>query len=242
VRIGLISDIHGNLPALEAVLAELDRERPDTVVCLGDVALGPQPRETLARISERGYPVVMGNWDAYLLGEATPSDDEGGRAFAEVGSWVARLLSPEDRELVRGFRDAVEVSLGPDAALLCYHGSPRSFDEWILASTPDGELDAMLADAQASVFAGGHTHLQMLRRRGDSLVVNPGSVGMPFRRWWPDDVRVGPWAEYGILSADDGRLSIDLRRTPVGVDEYLRAVRDSGMPLADWWMESWTRD
>jgi hypothetical protein len=81
----------------------------------------------------------------------------------------------------------------------------------------------------------------MIRRYGPTVIANPGSVGLPFREWWPRPVRISPWAEYGVLTVDDDRLSIDLRRTPFDVDAFLELSRTSGMPHAEWWAKSWTR-
>ena len=114
--VALISDLHGNLTALEAVLADLERERPDRVVCLGDVAAtGPQPRETLERLRESGYPVVMGNADAELLGDIPEAEGEEGRKIAEIDRWCAGRLSSDHLEYLRGFRPTLEVVLAPGA-------------------------------------------------------------------------------------------------------------------------------
>ncbi len=104
---------------------------------------------------------------------------------------------------------------------LAFHGSPKSYDDWIFSTTPDEELRPLLIDTEATVLLGGHTHLQMMRRYEDSLIVNPGSVGLPFREWWPRPVLISPWAEYGVVGGDNGQLSIDLRRTPFDVDAFL---------------------
>ena len=79
----------------------------------------------------------------------------------------------------------------------------------------------MFDGIEAPVLVGGHTHLQMIRRYEDAVIVNPGSVGLPFKEWWPRPIRIAAWAEYGILTRDEGQLSIDLRRTPFDVDAFL---------------------
>jgi predicted phosphodiesterase len=90
------------------------------------------------------------------------------------------------------------------------------------------------------VLIGGHTHVQMIRRYAESIIANPGSVGLAFRSWWPRPVRISPWAEYGVLTGEDGRLSIDLRRTPFDVEAFLQLSLKSGMPHAEWWTQSWS--
>jgi predicted phosphodiesterase len=244
VRVALISDIHGNRLALDAVLAELEREQYDRLVCLGDVAVGPQPRETIERLRELDCPVIMGNWDAWFLDGMPAMDDEIGRKLVEIGAWWADALSQADREFMAGFVPRLEVELeaGGSSTMLCFHGSPRSYVDWIYSTTPDRELAPMFNGHGATVLAGGHTHVQMVRRYEGSVIVNPGSVGLAFRQWWPKTVRIAHWAEYGFVSFDDGRASIELRRTSFDVDALLRLAGDSGMPHAQWWAESWTGD
>jgi putative phosphoesterase len=243
MRIGLISDIHGNRVALDAVLADIEASGGvDHLVCLGDVAVGPQPTEALARVRELGCPVVMGNWDACFLHDMPPVRDELGRKLVETAEWWASFLSPADLEYIRTFTSTVELPLDDGASVFCFHGSPVSFDDWIFSTTPDQELVTMFEGIEAPVLAGGHTHVQMLRRWEDSVIVNPGSVGLPFREWWPRPIRIAPWAEYGILAREDGRLAIDLRRTAFDVDAFLELSASSGMPHADWWVGCWARE
>jgi len=241
MRVGLISDIHGNRLALDAVLSELEQEGIDQLVCLGDVAVGPQPAEALARIRELGCPVVMGNWDAAFLGDMPEPRDEVGRRLVEIGEWWSNFLSPADREFMQSFVPTLDLELDGTRAV-CFHGSPHSYDDWIFATTPDTELKAMLDGFEQPVLIGGHTHLQMIRRYEEAVIVNPGSVGLPFREWWPRPVLISPWAEYGVLSWEKGRLSLDLRRTSFDVDAFLELSLESGMPHAQWWADCWARE
>ena len=224
MRIGLIADIHGNLAALETVLAELARERVDLIVCLGDVAvLGPEPAAVLARLRALGCPVVMGNTDAWLLDGPPAGDDADSRRMAALTRWCRDRLGAADLAAVRAFRPTVSVALGAAGELLCCHGSPRSFDDVLAATTPDEEVDAMLAGRAPAILAGGHTHVQLVRRHGELLIVNPGSVGLP---------GVGPggprlpvnrgarWAEYAVLEVGDVARRIELRRAPLDMDAH----------------------
>jgi len=241
VRVGFISDIHGNLFALDAVLAELESDGVDELVCLGDVAVGPQPTESLARVRELGCPVIMGNWDAAFVGGMPPAGDELAERLNEIHSWWAEQLSPADLEFTRGFLPQLELALdGID--VLCFHGSPRSYNDWVFATTPDEELAPMFAGYGAALLVGGHTHLQMARRFEESLILNPGSVGLPFRDRWPKGVRIAPWAEYAVVAVEGGRLGVDLRRAPFDVEAILRLSRASGKPHAEWWAGCWAVD
>src|SRR5262249_34146437 len=162
--------IHGNLLALDAVLADLERERLDRLVCLGDVCFGPQAHECLGRIRELGCPVVLGNWDSWSIDGFPPADDPGRVMLYQIGASGARQLTPEDHAFVRSFVPTLELQL-EGSRMLCFHGSPHSFSDWIFATTPDDELETMFDGVDAPMLAGGHTHLQLLRRFGHSLIV-----------------------------------------------------------------------
>jgi predicted phosphodiesterase len=242
MRVGFISDIHGNLFALDAVLADLEQKQVDRLVCLGDICFGPQAHECLDRVRELGCPVILGNWDSWSIEGFPPADDPVGIMLYDIGRWWAQKLTDDDKAFVRTFVPTLEVPLENGSSALCFHGSPRSFSDWIFATTPDDEIGKMFDGQLAPVLVGGHTHLQMLRRFGQSVLVNPGSVGQPFSQWWPQPIRVAHWAEYGIVEVNDGRLHVDLRRVPFDVDALLERFRGSGMPHAQWWIDSWNAD
>jgi len=117
MRLALIADIHGNLPALDNVLADLDREHVDQIVCLGDVGVGPQPVETLERLRRLGCPTIMGNWDACMLGDEPKVDGELAEMLVDVCTWSADQLSESHREYMRGFQDTLELRLDDDTTL-----------------------------------------------------------------------------------------------------------------------------
>ena len=237
-RIALIADIHGNRLALDAVLEELEREEIDRIVCLGDVAVGPQPTEAVERVRALACSVVMGNWDAYFLRGFPDANDELSQRLTEIGAWWAEQLTPEQREYMESFVPSVELELEEDLQVQVHHGSPRSYEDFVYATTDDDELESMLDGKRAPVMALGHTHFQMLRRFDDVLLVNPGSVGLPFARR-ARVMSMSPWAEYGILSVENGRFSVDLRRTDFDVGALVRLIVESGMPHADWWAGLW---
>lgn len=239
VAVAVLSDIHGNLAALEAVLEELENEDVDEIVCLGDVALGPEPPATLARVRDLGCPVVMGNWDAWVL-EGFPSNQvDPWKRFFEQGEWWAGQLSAQDRDFMRTFVPRIELETG-GVGVLCFHGSPGSYDDVILATTPHDQLMQMLAGFDQPLMLAGHTHVQLARVVEGTLVVNPGSVGLPFRGIPFGGLQpISPWAEYGLVRIEDGRISVDLRRTAYDVDEMLRRTIESGVPYAEWWADTW---
>jgi len=240
MRIGLIADIHGNCIALDTVLAALERERVGELICLGDVAaLGPQPAEVIARLRALNCPVVMGNTDAWLLAPPSDGADEIDRAITQ---WCVAQLSADDRAYVAAFPLIIERRLTRDRTLLCFHGSPHSFDETIIATTDDEHLDAMLSGHDAAIMAGGHTHISMLRRHRDRRIINPGSVGLPgvgSVRPYNRDVH---WAEWAVLDVDNEATRVSFHRTPLDVEKMVEAASASGMPEATWWASLWHRE
>jgi len=243
-KIAILSDIHGNLPALEAVLAQVAAEGIERVVCLGDVAtLGPQPREVIARLRALGCPVVMGNTDAILL---APQRDAGamgdGWRNEDFDRWCAARLTADDLAYLRTFQPTISVRLGDGVTLLCYHGSPRSYDERITAETTEEALHEMLAETPAQLYAGGHTHQQLLRRHRDALVLNPGAVGFA-KDAIPPAAPIGnpSWAEYAVIARDGGQLDVSLRRVPFDLDALFAALDASGIDRAHWRKGDWRR-
>jgi putative phosphoesterase len=243
MRIALISDIHGNLVALHAVLDALEAESIDQVVCLGDVAIfGPQPRETLNHLRRLACPIVMGNTDAWALRPTVhPLRNENSVRFNDIEFWGAMQLTREDRAFIRTFPTTITLALGDGATLLCYHGSPYSFDEGISAATPSATLETMFAGFQARVMAGGHTHAPMVRRHQGRLVVNPGSVGLPYTIGSDGRSRNPPWAEYMVLIWQNGQMQAELRRALIDLNQLARSVNQVGMPHAAWWLKDWGR-
>jgi putative phosphoesterase len=242
MRIALVSDIHGNLVAFNAVLDDLARERIDLMVCLGDVAaFGPQPAEVVARLRDLGCPVVMGDTDTTLLSPEARATDETLRRLQEIDRWAAARLAPADRDYIGAFPSTLSFALDTNVSLLCYHGSPRSFKDRIHATTSADELEEMFAGVKARVYAGGHTHIQMLRRHGEAIVLNPGSVGLAYDRLPSPGapVRNPPWGEYAILTTAGNRFGVDLRRVPFDVSALRQASRENGMPYAEWWCAEW---
>jgi putative phosphoesterase len=213
VRIAVLADIHGNLPALRAVLNELDREPVDAIVVAGDAVGGPLVRETLELLAARREPTrwVRGNCEreAVAVYDGAPvSDDPAGRAAA----WSAQALDSRWRDELA----AMPISLGLDDVRFC-HGSPRRDDEILTRTTPDDVLTEALADVAEPLVVGGHTHQQMVRSvNGTVTYANAGSVGMPYE---------GRPAAFWMI-VDDGVP--DLRETSYDLDEAVQELRASG--------------
>lgn len=234
MKLAIISDIHGNLTALDAVLTELAEQKIDDILCLGDVAAsGPQPREVIDRLKQRAIPVVVGNTDDWLLFPKLKEQTTlFGKNCQDIDLWVSQQLRLEDRAYLRSFQPTIAREVG-GKLLLVYHGSPRSYNERIMATTSEEALAEALGTNQADIFIGGHTHIQLYRRHKAALVLNPGSVGLAMDRIWPiDEIRNPPWGEYAVLNVFDGHLNVDLRRIPFDNQTFVQACRESGMPHA----------
>lgn len=236
MRVAVFSDVHGNAVALRAMLADLDRV--DALVCLGDVAQGgAQPAESLDLVRELGCRVVLGNADEFLLRVPEESAEPLTERQLAVREWSLAQLSPDQLDFVRSFEPTVETDVG-GSRLLCFHGSPRSNEEVLLPSTPHGDVAAALDGADA--YAGGHVHLQYLRRVGAAILFNPGSVGLAYDHEQPEDAFFfDPWAQYAVLTADGARLALEFRRVPFDLAEYGAAIRSSGKPFADLDLRGW---
>jgi putative phosphoesterase len=217
MRIALISDIHGNLLALERTLADARSTGVDRVACLGDVAtLGPRPSEVLRTLRDLGCPCILGNHDEFLLDAALVERYTKAPVIVDAIAWCRARLSDEDVAFVRSFRRSLDIPLAGSRRLHLFHGSPRSNVEDVLSTTTEDDLERLLDGCEADVMAGGHTHLQMLRQHRGRWLVNPGSVGMPFRRYVAGArPEIMPYAEYAVVDDRGPALGVELRRVPL---------------------------
>ena len=236
MRIAFVADQHGNAVAFEAVIADLAREEFDEVICLGDVAQGgPQPAEVVDRLRQLGWRCVFGNSDEFLFTFESGIDAVTERMRA-IGEWSCEQLGTKRLEFLRSFEPTIELDLD-GRRLVCCHATPMSNEDVILPDTPRETLAKALGDAD--VVACGHVHLQWLRRVGRKLWLSVGSAGLVWEHKEPmDEQPFDPWAEYAVLSADDGRFGVEFRRVPFDVDALLHAA--AAMP-DDEYARMWKR-
>ena len=208
--LALVSDVHGNDTALAAVVEELERLGIERVLCLGDaVQGGSQPAEVLDRLAKLGWPVILGNADAFLLEVPEDSLEWMREEQLERRAWTLGQLSAEHLDQIRSFVPTLDVQLADGFVLRAFHGSPRSYDDVVLPETPDAEAERILGGSGADLLAGGHTHLQWARYVDGALYVNPGSVGFAYDRF-DDDPSPKNLAEYAIVNGG----SVEFRRVP----------------------------
>jgi putative phosphoesterase len=237
MRIAFVSDMHGNDVGFEAVVRELAHEQFDEIVCLGDVAQGgPQPVEVIDRLRRLGWRCVFGNSDEFLLTLAFGNEEVTERILA-VGEWSREQLGEEGLGFVRSFEPTVEFDVD-GRRLVCCHATPTSNEEVILPNTPREDVVRELGDAD--IVAGGHVHLQWHRRIGDRLWFCAGSAGLVYQTNEPTfEPPFEPWAEYAVLTAADGALRLEFRRVQLDPAAVIAAIRESGMPDADFYASQW---
>ena len=213
MRLAVISDIHGNLPALEAVLAHIETRRPDQVVVAGDlVNRGPQSAAVVSRLQPLGFPTVQGNHERYVLAAArATSPDEGGDTYAP-SRWTMRQLTSDQLDYLRHLPFSAQVE-----DVLVVHGSPRGDQDGIFPKTGEREL-AQKLNGHTNLVCG-HTHLSLVRPwRAGGLVVNAGSAGNTFE----GDTR----ARYAWLERRAGGWQAEVTCVEYDVAATLRAFDD----------------
>lgn len=222
MKLAIVSDIHGNLAALDAVVADLEVTQPDLVVHGGDLALnGPHPVECVDRVRELGWPGVVGNTDQALwrMPEALPENTI--RTFQVMARASSSLLGAERiawlKTLPLEWRDGDRVAL--------VHAVPGDTWKGVLPDTSDQELQEIYGPLGADVAVYCHIHRPFVRRVGRVTVANSGSVGLPF----DGDVRSS------YLIVEDGRPVI--RRVAYDVERHVADVKRSGYPTSGWLIE-----
>ena len=216
MRVAAIYDIHGNMPALEAVLQEIRQAGIDLIVVGGDVVPGPMPRETLACLLDFDIPVqfIRGNGEGEILAQMAGMDTGNvPERFREVVRWVAQQLQPEHERLLAGWPGTLSVEIqGLGEALFC-HATPRNDTEIFTRLTPEERLLPVFEGLNASVVVCGHTHMQFDRMVGTVRVVNAGSVGMPYGERGAYWLLLGPGVQFRHTVYDFAKAAERIRGT-----------------------------
>ncbi len=227
-HITIFGDIHANLPALEAVLADMDARGLQNRYCLGDlVGYGTFPNEVIALIRQGGYPTLMGNYDQ---GVGHDSDDCGCAYKTEVEeergkrsiAWTNAQTQADHKAFLRSLPMTIPLTLGSLRVLLV-HGSPRRVNEYLYADRPDDSFERLLDQYEVDVLVCGHTHLPYDKTLPSGRrVINAGSVGKP-----KDS---DPRACYVVLRAEGHVLTSEFIRVPYPVEVAAQAIEASEMP------------
>jgi putative phosphoesterase len=223
MKIAALYDIHGNLPALEAVLSEVEQADANLILFGGDIAAGPMPRETLDLVMgiEKETIFIRGNADRYLVTafDDLPLDDSIPPFVQDSIKWEAAQLDLSHRNFLDNLPETVTLSVdGLEDVLFC-HGSPRSDEELITPETPERRLRAALQEVREHTVVLGHTHIQFKRKIDGVQLVNAGSVGMPYGE---------PGAYWATLGEE-----VQLHRTTYDFEKVANLMRKSEDPQAE---------
>jgi predicted phosphodiesterase len=221
MRIAVLCDIHGNLPALQAVLAEVEKAGVDLVVFGGDVAAGPMSVETIEVLVAYSGPArfVRGNADRQMVEsfDGTPRSDNASDL------WLANTLNRTHRDFLSTFEPSVEVAVDGLGMVVCCHAGLDSDEVPIITpATPDDVIAEALASAHGKLVVAGHTHMQFDRRVANGRMVNAGSVGKPYA-----DL---PGAYWALLGPE-----VEFRRTAYDFSAAAEAVRRTAIPQREEW-------
>lgn len=227
MRVAVITDIHANLPALEAALAAIDGIGVDTLYCGGDlVGYGPHPNEVCALIEDRGIPTICGNYD-HAIGRdledcgcayVTPHDRELGQRSVD---WTLANTSGRSKAFMRGLPFDLRFTMGERRVRLV-HGSPRKVNEYLFEDKPASLYERLAASAECDVLVFGHTHKPWIREHGGVLFVNCGSVGKPK----DGDAR----GAFAVLELVDGAVRARIERVPYDAEAVAAEVAAVGLP------------
>lgn len=226
MKLAVISDIHGNIHALEALWQDVEAQQPDAVYCLGDlVGYGAFPNEAIEFVRSREIPTIMGNYDqgvGFDMDDCgcvykNPVDDARGKRSL---IWSRRETSAENKEYLKKL--PMQIRLDEQTpSLLLVHGSPRRINEYLYQDRPDATFARLAKLAGTDVVFFGHTHLPYQKKLAGTWFVNTGSVGKP-----KDGDPRG-----GYVLAELGRsVSFTYRRVAYDIPAAAAAIRDSDLP------------
>lgn len=222
MRIAALYDIHGNLPALEAVIKEIRAEGIDHVVVGGDVVPGPMPRETLVWLLNLDIPVqfIQGNGEVAVLQHMAGKNPANvPEQFRELIRWTSKQLGVKDQTLLASWPKTIQLEVPSLGEVLFCHATPRNENELFTRQTPDHRVSEMFQNITQKIVVCGHTHMQFDRMIGDVRVINSGSVGMPFGK---------PGAYWLSLGPD-----VQLRNTTYHLAKAAARIRATTYPQAD---------
>ncbi len=221
MRVAALYDIHGNLPAFDAVMEDVRRAGVDQIVIGGDVVPGPMPVETIARLRSIERPVhfIRGNCEREVVASMGPPLPGGAsEQHRRVLRWVLQQLSQEDRDFLAGWPSTLRMSIDRVGEVLFCHATPRNDVDVFTERTAEHRLLPVFGDAAADVVVCGHTHMQFDRKIGMTHVINAGSVGMPFGE---------PGAYWALIGPD-----VELRRTTYDLHAAADLIARTSYPLA----------
>jgi putative phosphoesterase len=226
VTIAILSDIHGNLPALEAVLQDLSTRPQDHTYCLGDlVGYGAFPNEVVHRIRAEGIPTIMGNYDDGVGFDRDDCGcayrDEGEKARGQESlMWTRAKTTDQNKAFLRDFVPDLRFETEGKRVLLV-HGSPRRMNEYLFEDRPDSSFQRLAESSNADIIVFGHTHKPYVKEVGGVLFVNAGSVGKP---------KDGDWRACYVLLTPGATEPVAFVRVEYELERILQAMAATTLP------------
>ena len=228
MKIAVFSDIHSNLPALQAVLQDIENHQPDKMICLGDlVGYAPFPNEVVSIIQSLNIPVIMGNYDQGVgndlddCGCAYKTDEE--RRLGTISiEWTKKMTISENKIYLRNLLPRYQLNCG-SYQLLFVHGSPRRINEYLFPDRPDENLLHVMSKESANLLICGHTHRPFSRKVQNIWFINDGSVGRP---------KDGDWrAGWVLLNIEENQTpKIEFMRCEFDLEPLKKAYQHSEFP------------
>jgi len=229
MRIAFISDIHGNLPGLEAAVADAKAHGAEQIVCVGDLTgYGPFPDDVCRFLAKWEIPSIIGNYDLKVMEAAKRGKSSMKKMKAKklkILSWTVKNIGKQSLRFLTGLPANIDMQLPTGHHVLVVHGSPLSADDAVYPSITRQGLDKKLGDARPDILISGHTHIPFVKRFPGMLVVNCGSVGHP--------IDGDPRPSYALIQAEKGnephgsiiRFDYDCKKT-------IAALKKTDLPKA----------
>lgn len=234
MKIAIFSDIHGNISALKAVVKDLESEDVARTYCLGDlVGYGPYPNEVIELIREKEIETIMGNYDKGVGFEL----DDCGCAYKteekevlgdESLEWTKNEVTDENKEFLKTLHDNIKFEVEGQKVLLV-HGSPRKINQYLFFNHPASSIERMMEQYDADIMVTGHTHLPYVKKIGDKLLINDGSVGKqkPYNK---DQKLFSTEAKYLILNVEKDSVSAEMRNIRYDYEKIAQDINNSELP------------
>lgn len=226
MRVAALYDIHANLPALEAVLEDVQRAEVQLIIVGGDVLPGPMPRETLTRLLDLAVPAqfVHGNGEIAVLEQMAGNEPSAvPEAYRPIIRWTAQQLDAEHQRCLRAWPKTLRLAIPDFGEVLFCHATPQNENACFTRRTPEHHLLPIFAGINADVVVCGHTHMQFDRMVGKNRVLNAGSVGMPFGQPGADWLLLGPDVQFQHTDYDAPKAVARIRATSYpGAEEFAR--------------------
>ncbi|MCY6371778.1 metallophosphoesterase family protein [Clostridium ganghwense] len=220
MKIAVMSDIHGNITALEAVLEDIKKRDVDTMVCLGDlVGYGPFPNEVIDLIRKENILVIMGNYDAAVVSNDIKyiQDNELNRNFALP--WSVNEVNEKNKKYLKRLPEDITV-VDKGRVITFVHGSTRKINEYLKENSK--EAQEVMESYDREVLVCAHTHVPYEKKYGEKLLVNDGSVGKP---------KIGrPNCTYSILTCDENTVDVEMVEVPYNYEKIIKAMEERNFP------------